>query len=132
MAVNHRVAGSNPASPATSGEDTLPQPPAQRPKTRADCVGGIRPCPWVSCRHHLFLEVDHRGREVRTNPVAEDPLDLPQTCSLDVAEQGGVLMEEVADLLGVSRQRVDLLLDRTIIKLRINPVLKKLRHEMDR
>jgi len=76
--------------------------------------------------------VDHRGREVRTNPVAEDPLDLPQTCSLDVAEQGGVLMEEVADLLGVSRQRVDLLLDRTIIKLRINPVLKKLRHEMDR
>ena len=28
-----------------------------RPITRADCIDGPRPCPWVSCRHHLLLEI---------------------------------------------------------------------------
>ena len=26
---------------------------AERPRTRGDCVNGIRPCPWVGCGHHL-------------------------------------------------------------------------------
>lgn len=131
MAVNHRVAGSNPASPATSEEGNVILL-LHRPQTRGDCAGGIRPCPWVSCRHHLFLEVDKRGREVRTNPVADDPLDLPETCALDVAERDGINLEEVADLLGISRQRIDIVLERSLIKLRINPLAKKLRQEMDR
>src|SRR6476619_8074463 len=25
----------------------------ERPKTRADCAQGERPCPFVSCKHHL-------------------------------------------------------------------------------
>jgi hypothetical protein len=36
-----------------------------RPATRADCVaGGIneaRPCPWVGCVHHLYLDVSPMG-----------------------------------------------------------------------
>ena len=28
-----------------------------RPRTRADCLDGPRPCPWASCRHHLLFEV---------------------------------------------------------------------------
>ena len=28
-----------------------------RPKTRADCIGDPRPCPWVGCKYHLFLDV---------------------------------------------------------------------------
>jgi hypothetical protein len=28
-----------------------------RPRTRGDCLQEARPCPWVSCRHHLLLEV---------------------------------------------------------------------------
>lgn len=28
-----------------------------RPRTRAQCQDGPRPCPWVACRHHLLLEV---------------------------------------------------------------------------
>lgn len=28
-----------------------------RPRTRADCLDGPRPCPWVACRHHLLFEV---------------------------------------------------------------------------
>ncbi|HUB07073.1 MAG TPA: DNA-binding protein, partial [Myxococcales bacterium] len=29
-----------------------------RPKTRADCVNGPRPCLFVSCKHHLYLDVN--------------------------------------------------------------------------
>lgn len=29
----------------------------QRPRTRAECIDGPRPCPWASCRHHLLLEI---------------------------------------------------------------------------
>lgn len=28
-----------------------------RPRTRAECVDGPRPCPWVGCSQHLLLEV---------------------------------------------------------------------------
>jgi hypothetical protein len=28
-----------------------------RPTTRAECLQEARPCPWVSCRYHLLLEV---------------------------------------------------------------------------
>jgi hypothetical protein len=26
-----------------------------RPTTRGECVGGIRPCPFVACKHNLWL-----------------------------------------------------------------------------
>ncbi len=35
--------------------------PIVRPKTRGECASGPRPCPWVSCRHHLYLDVDKNG-----------------------------------------------------------------------
>jgi hypothetical protein len=34
---------------------------ACRPKTRADCADVPRPCPFVSCRWNLYLDVDNRG-----------------------------------------------------------------------
>ena len=30
----------------------------QRPTVRALCQGGERPCPFVSCKHHLYLDVN--------------------------------------------------------------------------
>ena len=36
----------------------------ERPVTRGDCLpggcNGQRPCPWVSCKAHLALDVDER------------------------------------------------------------------------
>src|SRR6185436_15449349 len=29
-----------------------------RPQTRKDCKDAQRPCPWVSCKHHLYLDVN--------------------------------------------------------------------------
>ncbi len=28
-----------------------------RPRTRAECRDEARPCPWVSCRHHLAIDI---------------------------------------------------------------------------
>src|SRR6185436_9496617 len=30
----------------------------ERPKTRAECRGHARPCPWVACKHHLYLDIN--------------------------------------------------------------------------
>lgn len=76
-----------------------------RPRTRADCAGGPRPCPWAGCRHHLLLEITpETGRIVLQERELED---LPETCALDVAERGGLNQPDTGALLGVTRQRVD-------------------------
>lgn len=64
---------------------------ADRPRTRGDCLeGGInaqRPCPWVSCRHSLFLDVNEDGA-IKQNWSNLEVWDerIPHTCSLDVAD----------------------------------------------
>ena len=67
-----------------------------RPSTRADCLpGGVnaeRPCPWVSCRHHVYLSVSPLGG-IYSQDVGPDELHLlADTCALDVAERGGDLV----------------------------------------
>ena len=29
-----------------------------RPKTRGDCANVARPCPYVSCKYHLYIDVN--------------------------------------------------------------------------
>ncbi len=102
--------------PRTLKLTILPQIWHERPKTRGDCEGGERPCPWISCRHHLALDVTLRGD--LTKPFAFDENDdgesiavmleeRKQTCALDVAEDGEHTLEEVGELIGVTRQRVE-------------------------
>ena len=91
----------------------LPQVWHDRPKTRGDCEDGPRPCPWVSCRHHLALVVNvtrFSQQPVRSpfdGVMDGDLSNMKQTCSLDVAEDGEHTLEEVATVLGVTRQRVE-------------------------
>ncbi len=89
--------------PALPGEDAGDAP--LRPRTRADCADGPRPCPWVSCRHHLYLEVDGRGH-VRLAFPDKEPWELRETCALDVAERGEHTLEYVGRLLNLTRERI--------------------------
>lgn len=77
----------------------------QRPRTRADCEDGPRPCPWISCRHHLYVDVTPAGG-LRLNFPATEIADLAQSCSLDLADRGGMTLEEVGQVLGLTRERV--------------------------
>lgn len=83
-------------------------PGVTRPLTRSECVGGQRPCPWVSCRHHLYLDVTGSGG-LRLNFPLIGPEELKQmenTCSLDVADEGEHALGDVAAAMGgLSRER---------------------------
>lgn len=77
----------------------------ERPKTRADCANVPRPCPFVSCVHHLYLEVSEKGSVKYMFPDLE-PDELEESCSLDVADSGGATYEAVGDHLNMTRERV--------------------------
>ena len=74
----------------TETEDSKLHLPVLRPTTRADCLpGGFnaqRPCPTSDCQWHL----DH----------------TEASCVLDVADLGGVTLEEVGEYLGLTRERI--------------------------
>ncbi len=75
-----------------------------RPKTRRDCANVPRPCPFVSCRHHLFLDVTETGG-LKLNFPGLEPDELEVSCSLDVAESGWRDLQAVGDVMNVTRQR---------------------------
>lgn len=77
---------------------------ALRPRNRADCVDAPRPCPFVSCRYHLYLEVTEAGSLRIPHDIELD--ELKETCALDVADAGGVTLDAVGELLAISRERV--------------------------
>ena len=61
--------------------------------TRAECAELPRPCPRTACRYHLVAE-------------RAEGLDVGPTCALDVADRGGMTLEEVGAVLGVTRERI--------------------------
>lgn len=67
----------------------------ERPKTRAECVGGPRPCPYVTCQHHLYLDVNADTGAIKYNHPHLDVLEMTESCSLDVADRGGIGLEEL-------------------------------------
>jgi len=84
------------------GGDLLPLMP--RPTSREQCKGGVRPCPWVSCRYNLYLDVRRDGI-IKLNFPDRDPDEMTTSCALDLAEDGPRTLDQVAALMGMSRER---------------------------
>lgn len=95
-----------------------------RPLNRSDCIDGPRPCAHVSCRYHLAIEVSptglltsplmHRGLSLRDDPdyaeawlgaVSDAVQFMPNSCALDVADDGPLTLDEVGDILALTRER---------------------------
>src|SRR5689334_24102594 len=49
------------------GRLLYPEVPVDKPRTRADCANGERPCPFVSCKHHLYLDVSAKTGAIKLN-----------------------------------------------------------------
>jgi hypothetical protein len=81
-------------------------PDVDRPVSRGECKSMPRPCPFVSCRHHLYLDVNPETGSLKLNFPDLDVSELKDTCSLDVADRGGVTLEEVGAVLNLTRERV--------------------------
>lgn len=77
-----------------------------RPRARKECSHGLRPCPFVSCRHHLYLDVNEEKGSLKLNFPDLEVWELPETCSLDVADRGGMTLEEVGEIMNLTRERI--------------------------
>lgn len=77
-----------------------------RPSSRTDCVNGARPCPFVACKHHLYLDVNPYTGSIKLNFPDVPVWEMRQTCALDVADRGGVTLEEVGEILNLTRERI--------------------------
>jgi hypothetical protein len=75
-------------------------------ETRADCLGGARPCPFVSCKHHLYLDVSARTGAIKLNFPDLEVWEMTETCALDVADRGGTTLEEVGAIMNLTRERI--------------------------
>jgi hypothetical protein len=89
-----------------------------RPKTRADCATGPRPCLFVSCKHNLYLDVNPETGSIKLNFPDKEIWELQHTCALDVAEKGGITLEEVGEIMNLTRERIRQVETRGLIKLR--------------
>lgn len=77
-----------------------------RPRAWGDCEGFTGPCPWVSCHHNLYLEVDDLTGAVKLNFPDKAVEELAETCSLRVAARGALSLEEVGKLVNLTQERV--------------------------
>lgn len=77
-----------------------------RPSDRGQCVRGPRPCPWVSCKFHLYLDVNPETGSIKLNFPDLEVWEMKETCALDVADRGGITLEEVGEILNLTRERI--------------------------
>jgi Sigma-70, region 4 len=89
-----------------------------RPRTRAECVNGPRPCLFVSCKHNLYLDVNPETGSIKLNFPDKEIWELEHTCALDVAEKGGITLEEVGAIMNLTRERIRQVETRGLAKLR--------------
>lgn len=90
----------------------------ERPNTRHECQGMSRPCPFVSCAHHLYLDVNPESGAIKLNFPHLEVWQMAETCSLDVADRGGITLEEVGVILNLTRERIRQVEVRGLYKIR--------------
>ncbi len=113
------------ASPLSSDErlfgTLIPYPEdVERPKVRSDCANMPRPCPFVSCIHHLYLDVNPATGDIKLNFPHLEVWEMEDTCALDVADRGGITLEEVGAILNLTRERIRQVEVRGLYKIRVN------------
>jgi hypothetical protein len=90
----------------------------RRPRSRADCANGPRPCMFISCKHHLYLDVNPSTGSIKLNFPDKEVWELAETCALDVADRGGITLEEVGSIMNLTRERIRQVETRGLLKLR--------------
>lgn len=88
-----------------------------RPLQRVECAESTRPCPWVSCRYNLYLDVRGDG-VLRINFPGKEPDEMMASCALDMAEDGPRTLDQVAALMGMSKERARQIESAALAKLR--------------
>ena len=101
------------------------------PMTRGECEMGPRPCPYVSCRFHLYLSVNERNGSIQLSFPGKEPDELVVSCALDVAAAEGLRLEGVANAMGVTRERIRQIEFQAIRKIRNSGLLDLVESEVE-
>ncbi len=88
------------------GRMLYPETDYWKPKMRTDCVDMERPCPYVSCKYHLYIDVHPVRGSIKVNFPDLEVWEMTETCALDVADRGGITLEEVGEIMNLTRERV--------------------------
>jgi hypothetical protein len=78
----------------------------ERPAKREECAQAEGPCPFVSCKHHLYLDVSSRTGAIKLNFPDLEVWEMKETCALNVADRGGTTLEEVGAIMNLTRERI--------------------------
>lgn len=89
-----------------------------RPKSRGECANVSRPCPYVSCKYHLYIDVNPATGSIKINFPDLEVWELQHSCALDVAQSGGITLEEVGEILNLTRERIRQVEVRGLLKLK--------------
>lgn len=88
------------------GRLLYPEEEHERPAERGACASGIRPCPYVSCKHHLYVDVSPRTGAIKINFPDLEVWEMGDSCALDVADRGGTTLEDVGAIMNLTRERI--------------------------
>jgi hypothetical protein len=88
------------------GRLLYPETDYDKPRTRGECVDGPRPCPYVSCKYHLYIDVSARTGAIKLNFPDLEVWDLAESCALDVADRAGTTLEDVGAIMNLTRERI--------------------------
>lgn len=87
-----------------------------------------RPCPFVGCRYHLFLDVNAWGGV--SFPYGEDVIALQgmaDTCALDRADRGRTRMNKISAIFRMTGARARMLVQSALAKLGIDNAMVEMR-----
>ncbi len=113
------------------GRLLYPETDYYKPKSRAECLGTERPCPYVSCKHHLYLDVSPRTGAIKLNFPDLEVWEMKETCALDVADRGGTTLEDVGAIMNLTRERIRQVEVRALAKLEALTEMEALRDYVD-
>jgi len=122
-----RIFKARPVADVIADHDTIAA--HDRPVTRADCLpGGVneaRPCPFVGCKHHVYLDVRERNGSVGFPHGDREVWEIAETCALDMADRDTEMgvdreaehaLQAIGKALGLTRERVRQIILRAIAK----------------
>jgi hypothetical protein len=113
------------------GRLLYPESEYDKPRMREECAGDERPCPYVSCKHHLYLDVSPRTGAIKLNFPDLEVWEMKETCALDVADRGGTTLEDVGAIMNLTRERIRQVEVRALAKLEALRDMMALRDYVD-
>ena len=113
------------------GRMLYPETDYYKPKARVECLDGPRPCPYVSCQHHLYLDVSSRTGAIKLNFPDLEVWDMNESCALDIADRGGTTLEDVGAIMNLTRERIRQVEVKALAKLEALKDMSSLRDYID-